>query len=53
VRYALYFAVCLPTDTTISLLHGEDGLLRGKNCKEQQKHGEKRCGCWEKGISEL
>ena len=53
MRYALYFAVCLPTDTAILLLHGKDGLLRDENCKGQPKHGKKRCGFWEKGISEL
>ena len=32
---ALYFALCLPTDTAVPLSHAEDGLLRGENCTGQ------------------
>ena len=35
MRYVLYIALCLPTDTAVPLSGGEDGLLRGENCTGQ------------------
>ena len=51
VRCGLYFALSLPTDTAVPLSNGEDGLLTGENCTGQPNI--KRCGCCEKGISDL
>jgi len=47
----IHFALSLPTDTAVPLLHGEDGLLTGENCTGQLNI--KRCGCCEKGITKL